>query len=538
MNSRIILCKNIKLDKDYRNVINYSEQQMLVLCNDNKINESLSYSFIRDNKNSISVNFTYNECLQANYIAFQNPNYSNKWFFAFIDSVVYNTDASTQINFIVDVWSTWFSKVNVSECFVIRENVNDDTVGLHTLPENVETGEYIVNQYNKYEPLTNFYYIVQVSELSPAPVLRPSPEPDVPVTNMGDIPLQGFCYLCNNPKAMAFVVASYQEGKTEAIIGTYMIPIALIGDLGTPLYEEDDVEIYMFTKYSAGYLDYSVSKPSTIDGYTPKNKKLLTAPYNVLVLDNNNGVSNILFYEMFSDSNATFKITGVPTQGCSIKCIPSNYKGASMNEQEGIIGGKLPTLGWVSDPYTNWLSQNAINLGVGIVSDVFSFVSGLAMASTGAISSISTASNVGAGIEKQGTNSMIGSVFSILDTIGTVYKHEMQPLTACGNVNAGDITTVQKANTFYFINKCIRKEYAQIIDDYFTRFGYKVNRLKVPNITGRPIFNYIQISSTDDIGFGEVPNAFMEAINQIARRGTTIWHNHANIGNYTLDNSI
>lgn len=534
MNSKIILCKNIKLDKEYRNVLNYSLNDMLNLCNTNKIAESNSYSFIRDNQNSISVNFSYETCLQANYIAFQNPRYSNKWFFAFIDNVVYNTDASTQINFIVDVWSTWFNKVTVSECFVIREHVNNDTVGLHTLPENVETGEYTVNQYNKYEPLTDFYYIVQVSELSPAPVLRPTPEPDVPVTNMGDIPLQGFCYLCNNPKAMAFVVGSYQEGKTEAIIGTYMIPIALIGDLGEPLFQQDDVAVYMFTKYSAGYLDYSVSKPTTIDGYKPKNNKLLTAPYNVLVLDNNNGVSNILFYEMFSNDNASFKITGVPTQGCSIKCIPSNYKGAEMNEQEGIIGGKLPTLGWVSDPYTNWLSQNAINLGVGIISDVFNFVSGLAMASAGVVSS----SGASAGMESQGTSGMIGSVFSIFNTIGTVYKHEMQPLTACGNVNAGDITTVQKANTFYFVNKCIRKEYAQIIDDYFTRFGYKVNRLKVPNIAGRPIFNYVQISSTDDIGFGEVPNIFMESINEIARRGTTIWHSHNNIGNYNLDNTI
>ena len=89
----------------------------------------------------------------------------------------------------------------------------------------------------------------------------------------------------------------------------------------------------------------------------------------------------------------------------------------------------------------------------------------------------------------------------------------------------------------------IRAEFAAIIDDWFTRFGYKVNRLKLPNQTGRTYWNFVQIGSAESIGFStntarSVPASSMEIINTIYRNGTTIWHDHANIGNYALNNTI
>ncbi len=51
-------------------------------------------------------------------------------------------------------------------------------------------------------------------------------------------------------------------------------------------------------------------------------------------------------------------------------------------------------------------------------------------------------------------------------------------------------------------------------------------------------WNYIQIANDDEIGNGSVPSSYMEEINNACRRGLTIWHNHANIGNYSLSNNI
>jgi hypothetical protein len=60
----------------------------------------------------------------------------------------------------------------------------------------------------------------------------------------------------------------------------------------------------------------------------------------------------------------------------------------------------------------------------------------------------------------------------------------------------------------------------------------------VPNITGRRYWNYIQISNDDVLGVGSIPTKYMDVINQIAHKGVTIWHNHSNIGDYNLNNTI
>ena len=69
-------------------------------------------------------------------------------------------------------------------------------------------------------------------------------------------------------------------------------------------------------------------------------------------------------------------------------------------------------------------------------------------------------------------------------------------------------------------------------------FGYKICKLENPNINGRRYWNYIEIGGSEEIGTGEVPSKFMETINNACRRGVTIWHNHANVGNYNLNNDI
>ena len=89
MTSEIILAKGIKLDRDYNNVLDYTEVQMLELMRSNAhfVAGSTDYSFIRQTRGLIKTNFTYLQALQSNYIAFKNPDYANKWFFAFVDNI-------------------------------------------------------------------------------------------------------------------------------------------------------------------------------------------------------------------------------------------------------------------------------------------------------------------------------------------------------------------------------------------------------------------------------------------------------------------
>lgn len=71
--------------------------------------------------------------------------------------------------------------------------------------------------------------------------------------------------------------------------------------------------------------------------------------------------------------------------GASIKCSPINYKNSQEIdiEEEGIIAGKFPTLSWSEDAYVNWLTQNSVNIGIGVASNVITILGGIGLMATG-----------------------------------------------------------------------------------------------------------------------------------------------------------
>ena len=117
----------------------------------------------------------------------------------------------------------------------------------------------------------------------------------------------------------------------------------------------------------------------------------------------------------------------------------------------------------------------------------------------------------------------------------------MVPNQAKGNVNTGDYNFSTNLH-FTLTAMTVRAEYARIADDWFDMFGYKTSRLKIPNQTGRRYWNYVQIAEGESIGYTNdvisIPSASMDIINTAYQRGVTIWHNHDNIGDYTLNNTI
>lgn len=529
--SRFILARDIRLDKSYKNVLDYTEQQMVILCTNKAVATGTNLSFIREMENTVDIEVAYGTALTANYIAFQNPDYSNKWFFAFIDDVEYISNASTRIHFTIDECSTWFMNWTVEPCFVIREHVNDDTVGANTVPENLEHGEYISNGFVRDNNMSSFGYIVQGTNHYDYDPTSPS-TPGQTATIVGGVYCAGTMFYFPDTTAGSLglinCITEYDESEQE-ILNVYVVPDVFVGNkssIGSDGWWRGMDEPVHY--------DFTVTKQTTLNGYTPKNNKLLIREYNFLVLDNNNGTSNVLSYEDFSTNDCVFEVVGVPTCGGSIKCVPKDYKGESRYQQEGIIAGKFPTCGWANDNYTNWLTQQSVNTARGNIGAVAGIIVGAGLAATG-VGGMAGGALIGTSI-----GTLAGNVFNQMKE---QFQHTPVAATASGNVNAGDVVTCYDMNKFYFIKMSIKAEFARQIDDFFTRFGYKVNRLKVPNQTGRQYWNYVQIADGEDIGHSTnqtipVPPKSMEVINQAYRNGVTIWHNHDNIGDYTLNNKI
>ena len=539
-NSNIMICKNIKLDKSYKDVIDYTEQQMVTLCQQNAVASSNNYSFIRSERNVIKTSFLYNDALKCNYMAFQNPDYSNKWFFAFIDDVEYANDGTSKIHYTIDEFSTWYDYWYTEPCFVLREHVNDDTIGLHTVPEGLEIGDYVVNLTGDVE--TNLYTTELICiGVSWLPDNTPFSTPN---RVYGGV-FSGMYYILFKftESASKFVQAYADLGRLENVINIFMIPISIAnvnyndgwstGNLGN----QTGINFRVLPN-SAGVItlrnaDINLTIPTTLNGYTPKNNKLYCSPYNILMITNNAGTQAEYKYEDFINNNPIFSLVAVPSPSCSCWLYPENYKKTSFAKAGynwGIPVAKYPQGSWNGDQYTNWMTQNGINL---FGNRIDPFTSQAIGGSLQALSSAITKDYAGIG-------SGFGQMFS---AVQEQYRASMMPNQIGGQVNSGDVTYAYNKMSPSYYKMSIRAENAMIVDDWFTKFGYKINRLKTPNQTGRRYWNYVQIGQAECIGYSKniersVPASSMEVINTIYRNGTTIWHDHANVGNYSLNNTI
>ena len=523
-NSKILLVKNIKMDKNYKNVLNYQENEMVSLCIANKISERDDYSFIRPT-NDIITGFSYSDCLQANYIAFQNPDYSNKWFFAWIDEVEYISKGSTKLKYTIDAWSTWYSYWTEKKCYTLRHHVNDDVIGRYTIDENLNVGDVEEESYNEflsYGPDGNNYYFCINTTYNP--FLERDFDGAVKINGN----LAGNYIYCfdvyegqtGTPNVANFIYKTASDNKIEAIQDVYILPKDLIDNIGTRTRTHSST----FGSFTAKELNGSDEalqiacpfyKTKTFSDYTPKNKKCFCYPYNYLLLSNNVGNQNIYKYEDFEDVDVNqFEMQMAVSVGGSIRLVPKGHKNMEYDYDESIPLAKFPTCSWSTDSFINWLTANAVNIGTQIV--------GLGVsAATGNIATAST---------------------QIAGLIGQFREAILKPNITGGN-NTGDVNFAVRKNTFVLHHMRAKTEYLRQIDDYFTKYGYKINRIIKPNLTGRSIYNYIEIASGESIGFseseyGSVPSNFMDIINSACQNGVTIWHNHSNIGNYDLNNNI
>lgn len=563
-NSEIIICKNIKLEKSYSDVLDYNEGQMVALCRQHAVATANNYSFIRKERNVIDTRFSYEDALKCNYMAFKNTDYSNKWFFAWIDEVIFKGDLNTEIKYTIDSWSTWFDKWTKKPCFIQREHTNDDTIGANTLQENLDIGDVIeedsvydisLSEYNWVAVETSWILAENSDGNEVLEKNRGKQFSGITVYNKqvfgNKIILFPYNYTSDLLKLALYILRTNSDGHIADIKNIFIIPDALINKSELILhtaYVEEKTDNFKIDFYELPMSDdvkrlpIEINKINSFKNLNIKNSKCFCYPYNYLYVSNNVGNSNIYKYENFYDSlKATFEIILSISIGCSGKLIPTNYKKISKNYDESLPLAKFPTCSWSSDAFINWLTQNAVNEASNMAFGIF----GAGNQYRSDIEQVSRHNQAvqerGKGQEMTTLGADIGLGVNIAGTvarqIGNFYSGSLMP-NIQGGQNTGDVTWADNANTFMIRCMRVKDENIKIIDEYFSRFGYLTNRVKLPNITGRQNFNYIEIGSSEEIGYGEVPSVFMNNINNACRRGVTIWHNHENLGNYNIENNI
>jgi len=203
------------------------------------------------------------------------------------------------------------------------------------------------------------------------------------------------------------------------------------------------------------------------------------------------------------------------------------------DESEGLIGGKFHTLNWNIDNYQNWLSQNGLNLNGNIAMGAIEAISGLNLANSGR-EDVKSGEVIDGAISY---GSVLSGLSKIKDNLMINYQHGMEANSSRGLINGANINIAGDMNGFFFYQKSIKNEFAKIIDDYFSMYGYKVNELKIPNINGRTNWNFVKLLLPNIEGT-LIPEADLNKYKKQLEEGITFWHNYNTFRDYSQTNSI
>lgn len=533
--SKIFLCET-PLENDYKNQLTFenAQAQKNYFATTKKF-QFEDFTYVKKDS-VIYVNENIDKIINCNYLYYTNVGFTTKTYYCFITGMNYENENCTAITFETDVFQTWQFDIFYHPCFVEREHVNNDTIGLHTVPENIETGEYIHNSVAKYG-LMNSPTDLAVIISSTIDFFKYSDENErYPKSSKVNGIFSGSQYFIFKEKhhgildpdpASYFLEISAQAGQTSAIQGIFLAPKLMIDydniDWESPQSGLQNIFYKPIVNSQTPYNfeNFVVLKNNeNINGYIPKNNKLFCYPYNFLTVYNNSGTMGEFHYEDFSGYNCDFSLSGVITPGCSIKLTPLYYKNINNCQDESIMCGKFPICNYINDTYINWLTQNSVNInGMNIPLTVAK----------------SLPSFVGKSLQGR-TSGIVDLGESILSSIFEQYEHSFMSPQLQGNLNSGDVNASTGNIDFFAYNVCIKSEYAKIIDDYFSMFGYKVNSLKLPNITGRQNWNYVKTIGCNISG--NIPQEDVDTLKKMFDSGVTLWHNTNTIYNYNSSNNI
>lgn len=507
----IQLFSDIGLSPNYDNCLYFAT----VVAKDNyfdalpKIATFASCSYSRQQRGYIRVDANISRVYNAGYMRFKNTSFENKWFYAFVTSVEYIANNTTQINFTLDIMTTWMGSFNLGQCWIERQHTISDAIGQNIADEDISVGKYIIEKIDSLVSAGYYVCVVTSSEDGGS--------------NAGGI--YNGCKLntfTTMDGATIFLKKLIDDNKSDNVVCIYMLP--------TRYYNADaPSSVYRHER--------TYDKPyNSLHGYIPKNNKLFCYPYKFLRAVASDGDTQEFRYEFFNSlppyNSTQYSFLEVATVGSTTQAglIPIKYARGDegyINDQECMITvGSYPLCSWNVDTYRAYLAQVNSNAPLNIAQGALN-------------GSVAGASNgIGNGILGSILGGISGAVMGALPQVtNLLVSNAVRPEQGTKNKGSqqNDLNVAIDSKGFLLEQVCISENYAQMIDDYFTSFGYAVKNVGTPNMNARPHWTYVK--TVDCIVHGNLPSEDAGKIENIFNNGVRFWKTHTEIGNYSLDNS-
>lgn len=524
--STVYILSGVECDRNYDHVkwFNSRSEQFSYMV-DHRIKSYDNITYVRDGV--VMMDAWADDLYSANYMMFRNTAFNDRWFYAFIDVIRWENNRTVEVHYTMDLWQCWWMDCKVGECFVEREHVLDDTIGLHTIPEQIEYGPLEVISTEKLTDFTqNVVYGIElaISEEQLSSIQNQ------PIWFTGKVlgkVFQGskIGYTTDADGLLDFVQNILTAGYQNTIVQIFTIPEALA--------PRSEAGRFTTTKHIKEI-------PVRFGDFRPNNNKMYCAPYCQYVIYSPTGDKMVLNPEKFKDrSNRRIFIVGNTCAQPQVIVTPSDYNGVDGTDYSTGFTLNYGAMGSFSyDAYQaeiasygfSQLPQSSDDLGqtLGTLARYGSQILGSVK---GAITGAQAGST--GGLLGMGAGAVAGGGIQALSGLAQ-YSKDTHDTTRLSGSTSGNILWSAGVQEVYCQIRQIREEYAKTIDQFFDMYGYKVNKLKRPQMEGRPAWNYVKCQNVALTG--KIPADAQLLIKSVMEHGVTFWK--TTFHNYSADNSI
>lgn len=461
---------------------------------------------------SFRLEGNFNDFTEFTYLTFENPTLgaATKRFYAFITAIDFVNVNCCEISYEIDWIQSYLFLFDIGSCLVEREHVANDGKGLHTVPENLETGEYIADSiaYKNYNPAVLLSFLPD----SPTPSwVNGVVDCTVSVSGTKD-----------NLTTITDMIKIFNDAP-ERIVQITMIVEDMINSGGTPV---------------AMHKGFTLEKPGSVvreagETYTIVNNKLRIYPYFFFTVDNFMGNVEQFRWENFAGSSASFRIDGVPLPRPAMECSPIGYMlsdAERVNQGMSVVYDNFPSCPYANDTFKAWVSQ----YGASKVASMGAKVAGMAISIGATIAAAKPAVKATATAVALASGAITG-IQEGINQYQEYQDHKIHAQQMNGGIAQSGLNFDNGRVGFRVMEYRPKMEMIKRIDGFFTRYGYRVDTVKKPNIRGRQFVNYVKTVQCQ-VG-GKVPVDARNCMENALNSGVSFWHVD-NIGQHLTSNPI
>lgn len=526
------------LESDYRNTLWFPDREAQTAYFLGKtIKTYENFQYIKKN-NTIIVDGEVDLLYNCNYIMYQNNNFTNKWFYAFIDRIEWASNSSVRLYVSTDVIQTWFFDITYYNSYVDRCHSDTDVAGDNIVPEDFSVGN------------PGGYQVAGSTDLAPDGIALFATSTYAGESRTGSVNsgiYSGGQNLVNfhidNPGVGSILDSYVKNGRATAVIKLQQYPYKL----------KNGPMVVSFSKY-----------PSSISGYTPKNNKMLSSAF-VTCFMSMYGQETDFNPVFITDSKVNIKVSADQTSG-TISAFVENYSDGSISTIS--MFASIPESGWSYNQYKNDYNlhsgsnamyvqrsvakrtANYVSAGTNAAASVLDtagsiFRTGVSLVGAAGVPALGLSKaleNIGSTARSFGEanqaltalNSFADGYDSISQDLATISENYNAPATGGMSASNGYIATGK--TVFSYGYKVLPRDIVERCDKFLTVYGYKQSEYRAINLHARASWTYIKTNGLN--ASGNFPDDDMNILKRAFNNGIFFWVYTATYGNFGQNNAI